>query len=691
MIESSSHRPTWRMRFSPSAAIVLATCAMWFASAAADQAQSLNVLLAQAATETSEESTDASTTRPPTHDLETGEVDASLENTSETPDEAADKSSSDEPPVSELEVSDIDNPLSPPDTSSPRGTLKSFMENYDAAYRPFYEEREFHLPQKSPARIRVLRTLDGSELPPAQKERLIAEAAVLLYEVLARVDIPPYEEIPDADVMASLPEGTSREWRVPGTGIEIAEVAEGPRAGEYLFTPETLDRIREFYERAEPLAYRPNRMEGLYNRLSYEPGNWIPMRWIERLPRWVKDPIAGQAVWKWVALIGTLGIWFALVWIAHVASASTEEEPRYWRRCLFAIAIMLLTWLMRVFLDKHVILLGLVFDIMDPIMVVAVYFFASVAILNLGAGVAATIIHSKHVDKGSFDANLIAIAGRVVSWLAVVFLFIKGADDLGIPLPAVVASLGVGGLAIGMAARPTLENLIAGVTLYLDKPVRVGEFCQFHDVLGTVEQIGLRSTRIRRWGGNVISVPNSQFAEYQLDNYNDARYIWIRTRLNLRYETTADQLRYVLAKLREMIFAHPKVLSPRVRFVGFGDYSLDVELICYSDTGVWSEWHAIREDIYLRVMEIVEASGTAFAFPSQTTYFARDPGMDEQRSRAAEQQVRDWREQGKLPFPDMTPERLEELKETLDFPPDGSVLRAPEETSPDEKADDKSG
>jgi MscS family membrane protein len=242
-----------------------------------------------------------------------------------------------------------------------------------------------------------------------------------------------------------------------------------------------------------------------------------------------------------------------------------------------------------------------------------------------------------------------------------------------VPLAAVVTSLGVGGLAFAMAARPTLENLIAGVTLYLDKPVKVGQFCQFDDVLGTVERIGLRSTRIRRWGGNVLSVPNAQFAEYQLDNYNDTKYIWIRQRLRLRYETSADQLKFILAKLREMLFAHPKVLLPRVRLIGFNDDSLTVEILAYTDTGVWAEWHAIREDVFLRVMQIIESSGTRLALPSQTTYFVRDDGLDDEKKRAAEAQVHEWTQKGELPFPDMTEEQQKALAGTLDFPPTGSI------------------
>ena len=124
-----------------------------------------------------------------------------------------------------------------------------------------------------------------------------------------------------------------------------------------------------------------------------------------------------------------------------------------------------------------------------------------------------------------------------------------------------------------------------------------------------------------------------------------------------------------------MLFAHPNILAPRARLIGFGDDALTVEVLCYTDTGVWAEWHAIREDMLLRLMDIIEASGTRLALPSKTIYFARDVGLDDERKRAAEQQVEDWTEAGELPFPDMSEEQREALAGSLDFPPAGSVQR----------------
>jgi MscS family membrane protein len=369
----------------------------------------------------------------------------------------------------------------------------------------------------------------------------------------------------------------------------------------------------------------------------------------------------------------TFGVWLLIVYVLRRLSNPPDEEPHYWLRFVFTLLMLPLTRGMRWFMNKQLVIAGTVFEVVDTSILILYYLVGAVAILHLGAAVASSLVSSPRVDKDSIDANLISVGARTVAWFLAIFLLAHGASNLGVPLAAVVTSLGVGGLAFAMAARPTLENLIAGVTLYLDKPVRVGEFCQYNDVLGTVERIGLRSTRIRRWGGNVLSIPNAQFAELELDNYNDARYIWIRQRLRLRYDTSPDQLKFILAKLREMLFAHPKILVPRVRLIGFGEDGLTVEILAYSDTGVWAEWHAIREDVFLRVMEIVESSGTRLALPSQTTYFARDDGVNEEKKKAAEEQVVEWREKGELPFPDMTEEQREALTGTLDFPPTGSI------------------
>jgi MscS family membrane protein len=264
------------------------------------------------------------------------------------------------------------------------------------------------------------------------------------------------------------------------------------------------------------------------------------------------------------------------------------------------------------------------------------------------------------------------------------YLAIAAAEAFGVPVAPLLASLGVGGLAIALAVRPTLENVLGGFTLFADKPVRVGDFCLYGDKQGTVEEIGLRSTRIRSLERTVVTVPNAEFSQMQIENFTRRDRMLFRTTLGLRYETTPEQLRYVLVKLRELLIAHPMV-SPdpaRVRFVGFGAYSLDVEIFAYVLSADYSAHLGILEDLNLRIMHIIEEAGTGFAFPSQTTYLTRAKAPDAERAKAAEGQVEDWRSNDALPFPEPDPQRRRELSGSLDYPPKGSVSVRPAAEQP---------
>jgi MscS family membrane protein len=194
--------------------------------------------------------------------------------------------------------------------------------------------------------------------------------------------------------------------------------------------------------------------------------------------------------------------------------------------------------------------------------------------------------------------------------------------------------------------------------------------------MGTIEEIGLRSTRVRTLDRTVIAIPNSEFAALQVENFARRDRVWFNARLGLRYETTPDQLRWILVEIRKLLYAHPRVDPDpaRVRFVGFGQYSLDLEIFAYVTTPDFGEFLAIRQDIYLRIMDVVAASGTGFAFPSQTTYLGRDTGLDPARSRKAEADVQTWRERGELYLPEFPPETIASLRASLPYPPSATHI-----------------
>ena len=244
-------------------------------------------------------------------------------------------------------------------------------------------------------------------------------------------------------------------------------------------------------------------------------------------------------------------------------------------------------------------------------------------------------------------------------------------------LTAVITGLGVGGIAIAFAAQKTLENLFGGVMIISDQPIRVGDFCRAGEFQGIVEDIGLRSTKLRTLNRTVVSVPNGQLAMMSLENFTVRDKILFRHKFQLRYETSADQLRFVIAGIRRMLYEHPKVetVTARVRFIGFRDSAVELEVFAYVLETEYECFLAVQEDLLLRSMDIVEKSGTTFAFPSQTTYFARDVGLDTEKSKDAMKKVSTWREQGELPFPDFMPEDISKLENKLEYPEPGSIFR----------------
>jgi MscS family membrane protein len=221
-----------------------------------------------------------------------------------------------------------------------------------------------------------------------------------------------------------------------------------------------------------------------------------------------------------------------------------------------------------------------------------------------------------------------------------------------------------------------VENFIGGITLYADQPVRVGELCRFGGTLGTVEEVGLRSTRVRTRDRTVVTIPNGEFANLQIENFARRDRIRYHPTLGLRYETSPEQIRYVLVEVRRLLYAHPKVdsASARVRFVGFGSSSLDLEVSSYVTVTDAGEYLEIAEDLNLRIMDIIAAAGSGFAFPSQTTYVEKGSGLDPDRARAAEAQVQAWRARGELYLPRVPPEKIAEIENTLAYPAAGSAI-----------------
>ena len=553
---------------------------------------------------------------------------------------------------------EAENPLRPPDRSSPRAALATFLEVGDAIGAYLANE---YLPAPSRAKFQRLvalgdattQSLDLSGIPPAARGKTGRAATLALYETLSRIPLPPPETVPGSDTL-SAPSGTNlMRWTIPSTEIALVRQESGHRSGEWLFSPETVARAERDYERVRHRPYiRGVPMPKLKETVTNGGGWLIPYRWIRALPAWLQTPVFDQAAWKWGAFCILLGVLVALVAPVHRFSRRGSSERPFLQalaRLALPVFFLMATPVVAYLALVQLNLRGGVGSAVELTATAILFLTGAWIAWRIAPVVAEAIIASPRIAPESVDAHLIRICSRLLGIVAGAGLLAAGADRLGMPLYGIVAGLGVGGLAIALAAQPSIENLIGGLSLFADKAIRVGDYCQCGTDTGTVEAIGIRSTRIRGPDRSLTTIPNSTLSKVSIVNLSERDRMLMQSTIGLRYETRPDQLRHVLVRTRELLLGHPRIApdSVRVRFMGFGASSLDVEILAYVATRDRPEFLALREELFLRLMDLVQESGTGFAFPSQTLYFARDEGLDPGRTDAALAEVRRWRDEGR--------------------------------------------
>jgi MscS family membrane protein len=254
--------------------------------------------------------------------------------------------------------------------------------------------------------------------------------------------------------------------------------------------------------------------------------------------------------------------------------------------------------------------------------------------------------------------------------------------SLGFNMSTALAGLGIGGLAIGFGAQKTIENLFGGVSVLGDEVFRVGDVCRFGDRTGTVEDIGLRSTRIRTDERTLLAIPNGTVATINLENLSRRDKILFKTNLGLRPESKADHVRFVLSEIRRLLYSHPKVETKtvRVRLIDIAGTALSLEVFAYILTRDFNEFAAVREDLLLRMMDVMEDSGGGLALPSQTLYLSRDAGIEKEKAEVAVKKIAELRNGKQLPFPDFHEEDISSFKGSLEYPqPESAVRKQPGE------------
>ena len=225
-------------------------------------------------------------------------------------------------------------------------------------------------------------------------------------------------------------------------------------------------------------------------------------------------------------------------------------------------------------------------------------------------------------------ATLLRVGRRIVDVLLVFGGLVALLRYYGVDATPALAGLGVGGIAVALAAQKTLENVIAGASLIFDQAVRVGDSLKIGEVVGTVDHIGLRSTRIRTPDRTIISIPNGQIANMSLETLSARDRYWFHPIVGIRCESTPSEVRAVVDGIRRMLETHSSVQrdSVRVRFVRLGDYSLDVDVFAYVSALDWNHFLEVQEALLFAITDVVEAAGTGIAFRAQPVLAA---GLDD--------------------------------------------------------------
>ena len=469
--------------------------------------------------------------------------------------------------------------------STPRGTVVGFLE---AAHK-----NNFSLA------VQYLDT--GDKGAPAQE---LARQLQTVLDAAFITDLDRISDQPLGKLDSGLPAGRQRAGFIAnskGTLPVLLQRVERPDSGYvWLFSTDTLRHI--------PQMYREVAVSAFERKL---PDVFVDARFLS------------MRLWQWIALFLTLPISFLLssllarlLILPIRVDLRTVTRPA--RLLTVALCIMAAVHLIGVpvLARQYWIRFGIVLT------VIAVAWLVSGLIDGLAVLAQRRLLRTGEV-AGTAALQLGRRVAKIVVVLVAGLLLLQG---VGVNLSPILAGVGVGGIAIALAAQKTIENLFGGLMILSDRPVRVGDVCRFGDKIGTVEDIGIRSTRLRTPDRTLVAVPNGQFAAMSLENFSAREKIWFNHKVGVRGDSTPEQLRKVLTAIDEMLHAHPMVedATARVRFVEIGDSSYNLQIFAYVLTSDYVRFLEVQEELLLRILGILEEAGTASALPSQTLYLKRD-------------------------------------------------------------------
>ena len=480
---------------------------------------------------------------------------------------------------------------------------------------------------------------------PGQDTNLVQRAKELqALHSRFRGEIGLLSDDPNGTVEAGLPPGQVRAGvlAVGGTTTDVILVrVDDPASGKiWLVSKETVASIPELYAQME--SERPTAVERI-----------VPTTLTSR-------HLLGMSLAQWLGWLLSIPISWLLAWLlSFLLSAPSRvwyklrklPMTTVWQtplamplRCIMAI------WMHSFF----VYLLEL------PLLYRAYYSRFMAALLAVCFAWLVSGIADRSFDRAVNRSqtqrrggeSILVLMQRLTRIVMLIIALVATLALFGINVKTTLAGLGIGGLAIALGAQKSLENLIGGISLLMDKAVHVGNFCKIGNQVGTVEDIGLRSVKVRTLDQSLLVVPNGALAQMQFENFGPRRKCLLNQLFSLRIETQVEQLRFVLDRVQSMLNQQPTVeTGSRIRVANFAGAALQLELWAYVKTSDWAEFTVIRQDIILKIAEIVEASGTRFAAPTQLAYLSIDKGVDTEKANDIARRVTELRASDSFRFP----------------------------------------
>ena len=425
--------------------------------------------------------------------------------------------------------------------------------------------------------------------------------------------------------------------------FDVADLSDDPGGSK-------VNGVPEYHERVDSFQVNGQKVDLDLERIRLRSGLWI---WVfsadtlANVPRLVRvtsesvverhlpDPLvnwslAGTSLWRWIALfvlavvlaaltraLVPLAAFFLRIALKRVAPATGREAIDAFigpLRLLVAVALFRIGMVWVAPSQQ----LGLYLGRLLALLFFGAIFGLILAILDLGVVRLRVALETRH-RRITYSA--LPLVARVLKIVIFVVLLAALLSEWGYNTTTIVASLGVGGIAVALAAQKTIENFFGGVSVVADRPVAVGDFCKFGDRSGVVEDIGLRSTRIRTPDRTLVTVPNGQFSTMTIENFSKRDKMLFHFALNLRRDTQPAQVRTLLASIADILRRNEKIDAgpSSVQFVGVGTYSLDLDVTAYILTASDDESARIRQDLLLAILDAVEDAGTALALPTQAS------------------------------------------------------------------------